>query len=204
MMNMEELVFAVPTDELWKLIPYKETGLIRENSEVLKKIVQDGLFRKRSELEENPSFKQIIPYALISNGDSFYLFKRTSGQTEKRLHNKFTLGAGGHMNPGDSPEPDEQYLINELKRELFEEVILLNGCLIEDIEFIGFINDDTITVGRAHIGLLYNIHVSNKEVYINETDKMTATWVEKTNLAEFYEGMETWSRIIYDSCIQDI
>ena len=27
------------------------------------------------------------------------------GQTEKRLHNKFTLGAGGHMNPGGSMEP---------------------------------------------------------------------------------------------------
>jgi len=155
---MEEIVFAFPTDYLWKLVPYEEKGLIRGNSEVLKRIVQDGLFRKRSELEEDPSFKQIIPYAIISNGDSFYLFKRTSGQTEKRLHNKFTLGAGGHMNPGDSPEPNEQYLIDEIKRELFEEVRLLNGCLIEDIEFIGLINDDTISVGRAHIGLLYNYY----------------------------------------------
>ena len=75
------------------------------------------------------------------------------------------------MNPGNSKEPKEQYLINELKRELFEEVKLLNGCLIEDIEFIGFINDDTISVGRVHIGLLYNIHVSNKNVVINEPDK---------------------------------
>jgi len=195
---MEEIVFAFPTDAFWKLIPYKETGLIQENSEVLKIIVQNGVFRKRSELEEDPSFKQIIPYAVLSSGDSFYLFKRSPGQREKRLHNKFTLGAGGHMNPGDSTEPDEQYLIDELKRELSEEVRLQNGCLIEKIEFIGFINDDTIPVGRFHIGLLYNIHVTNKEVFINETDKMTAEWIEKSNLAEFYEGMETWSKIIFD------
>jgi predicted NUDIX family phosphoesterase len=201
MNNMEELVFAFPTDEFWKLTPYK-TGLIKENSEVLKRIVQNGLFLRRSEIEDNPSFKQIIPYAIISYKEYFYLFRRTSGQTEKRLHNRFSLGVGGHMNPDDSMESKEQYLINELKRELYEEVSLLNGCLIEDIEFIGFINDDTIPVGRVHIGLLYNIHVSNKEVYINETDKMTADWIDKSNLAEFYEGMETWTKIIFDFYIK--
>jgi predicted NUDIX family phosphoesterase len=199
---MEELVLAYPTAELWKLLTYKQKGLIKGNSEVLETIVQNGKFLRRSELEEEPSFKQIISYAIISNKDSFFLFRRTSEGTEKRLHNKFSLGIGGHMNPGDPMKPKEQYLTSELKRELFEEVNLLNGCLIEDIEFIGFINDDTIPVGRVHIGLLYNIHVSNKEVYINETDKMTAEWMKKSDSAEIYDGMETWSRIAFDYLIK--
>ncbi len=201
MPKIEESVFAVPAEDLWKLIPYTKQGLIKADSEVLKSIVRNGLFRKRAELEEDPSFKQIIPYGIITCGDSFYLFKRTSGQREKRLHNKFTLGAGGHMNPGKSLEPDEHYLTDELKRELSEEVRMLNGCVTENIEFIGFINDDTIPVGRFHVGLLYHIRVSNKEVYIRETDKMTAEWIEKSNLAEFYEGMETWSRMVVDCVI---
>ena len=125
-----------------------------------------------------------------------------SGQTEKRLQNIFSLGVGGHMNPNVSMESGEQYLIDELKREFYEEVKLLNGCLIENIEFTGFINDDTIPVGLFHIGLLYNIKVSNREVYINETDKMTAEWVDKSSLAEFYEGMETWTKIIFDFYIK--
>lgn len=195
---MEELVFAIPTDGLWKILTYKETSLIKGNSELLKRVVQKGLFRKRRELEDDPSFKQIIPYVIISNKDSFYFFQRTTKQTEKRLHNKFSLGVGGHMNPGSSKESQEQYLINELKRELFEEVKLLNGCLIEHIEFIGFINDDSISVGSVHIGLLYNIHVSNRDVVINETNKMTAAWIDKHDLTEFYEGMETWSKITFD------
>ena len=216
---MEELVFAFPTEELWNLLTYKEQGLIFGKSDSLKMIVQKGLFRKRNELEEDPSFKQIIPYAVISNKEpeprswrdklrgvrksqSFYLFKRRSGQREKRLHDKFSLGAGGHINPGNSNESDEQYLISELKRELFEEVRLLNGCSIEGIEFIGFINDDTIPVGRVHIGLLYHIHLSNKNVIINETDRMTAEWIDKPDLAEFYEGMETWTKIIFDCYIK--
>jgi len=212
MNKMEELVFAIPTDGFWKLMTYKKKGIIKGNSEVLRRIVQNGLFLRRSELEEDPSFKQIIPYAIISNKEperdgvrksqSFYLFRRTSGQKENRLHNKFSLGVGGHMNPSGSMESIEQYLIDELKRELYEEVKLLNGCFIEGIEFIGFINDDTIPVGRVHIGLLYNIHVSNKEVYVKETDKMTADWIDKTNLAEFYKGMESWTKITFDFYIK--
>ena len=209
---MEELVFAFPTDEFWKLMTYKKKGIIKGNSEVLRRIVQNGLFLRRNELEEDPSFKQIIPYAIISNKEperggvrqsqSFYLFRRTSGQKENRLHNKFSLGVGGHMNPSGSMESIEQYLIDELKRELYEEVKLLNGCFIESIEFIGFINDDTIPVGRVHIGLLYNIRVSNKEVYVKETDKMTADWIDKTNLAEYYKGMESWTKITFDFYIK--
>jgi predicted NUDIX family phosphoesterase len=199
---MKELVFALPAAELWKLLQYKEQGFIHGTSDALKTIVRKGLFRKRDELEEDLSFKQIIPYGVISNRESFFLFKRTSGQTEKRLQNLFSLGVGGHMNPGNSNIPEEQYLIDELKRELFEEVRLLNECQIEAIEFIGFINDDTIPVGRFHIGLLYIIRVSNEEIYINETDKMTGVWTDRSNLAEFYEGMETWTKIAFDSYIK--
>ena len=198
---MEELVFAIPVKELWKLLAYKELGLIYTKSDSLKTIVRKGLFRKRNELEEDPSFKQIIPYAVISHKDSFLLFKRSSGQTEKRLQNLYSLGMGGHMNPGNSMFPEEKYLVDQLKRELFEEVRFINGCLIEDIEFIGFINDDTIPVSRVHLGLLYNIRLSSKDVLVSETDKMTGEWVEKSILIEFYEGMETWTKIVFNNYI---
>ena len=106
------------------------------------------------------------------------------------------------MNPGNPTEPEEQFIIDELKRELSEEVRLADGCHIEAIEFIGFINDDTIQVGRFHIGLLYNIRLSGKDVIVNETDKMTAEWIDKPLLSEFYEGMETWTKIAYEHFIK--
>jgi len=199
---LEELVLAIPTDKLWTLLPYKEKGLIKNHSEVLEKIVQNGLYLKRGELEEDSSFKQIIPYAIISNQESYYLFNRTSQQQENRLHHKFSLGVGGHMNPNNCKVTPRQYLINELKREVFEEVKLASNCLIEGIEFAGFVNDDTISVGRVHIGLLYTIQVSNKHVYVHETNKMTAEWINKHNLDEFYGGMETWTKIILEHHIR--
>jgi len=201
---LDELVFAIQVSELWDLLPYKEQGFIKGNSDVLRMIVRKGQFRKRDDLEEDPSFKQIIPYAVISCKNSYLLFRRSSGQTEHRLHNKFTLGVGGHMNPSYSTVSEEQYLIDELKREFFEELTLSDGCSIEDIEFIGFINDETIPVSRVHTGLLYDIRVSSRDVYVRETDKMTAAWIKRSGLAEFYELMETWTKIAYDCYIRGI
>jgi predicted NUDIX family phosphoesterase len=203
---LEELVFAIPTEQLWRFLFYKKQGLIHCTSDVLDIIIKTGLFRKRKELEEDPSFQQIIPYAIISCNEagkqSFLLFKRTSGQREKRLHNMLHLGVGGHMNPSDSKEQDEQYLIDELKRELFEELRLENTCKIEGFEYIGLINDDTIPVSRLHIGLLYEIRVSSKDITVKETNKMTANWVTKADLATYYHDMETWSKIAIDYYIQ--
>ncbi len=195
---MEESVFAVPAQKLWTILPYKEQGLINGNDNILERIVREGVFLNRSELEEDPGFKQIISYAIISNSNSVYLLRRISGQREKRLHNKLYLGLGGHMNPAGSGETGEEYLVNEMKREFFEEVQLSNGCLIEDIKFIGFINDDSIPVGRVHIGLLYNIRVSNQHISIRETDKISAFWINENDLDRYNEEMETWSRIAID------
>lgn len=199
---MEELVFAIPTHELWKLIPYKESGFISARPGVLEKIVAKGIFHKRSELEEDPAYKQLIPYGIISAEDSYFLFRRTSGQTEKRLHNKLTLGVGGHMNPGETDKTGEQYIISELKRELFEEVKFSDTCSIKRIAFIGFVNDDSIRVGRMHIGLVYNIQISNKDISIKETEKMTAEWIDKQGLMQVYEGLESWSRFAFDYYIR--
>ncbi len=199
--TLEESVFAIPTAELWKILTYNAEGLIKGNGDVLSRILQQGLFRKRSALEEDPSFKQLIPYGIISQKESYYLFRRTSGQTEKRLLNQLHLGVGGHMNPGRTGVLDEQYLVDELKREFFEEVRLFNGCVIENIAFIGFINDDSLPVSRVHLGLLFDIRVSNPSVAIHETDKMEAAWIAKADLPAYYDRMETWTRIAFDQYI---
>lgn len=202
MSSEKELVFACPTKEIWNLLDYNEQGLIPGSPDLLKAIVRKGHFGKRTELEQDPSFKQIIPYSVISHADSYFLFKRKSGQSEKRLQGLFSLGVGGHMNPGPPLEPPEQFLIDELKRELFEEVKFSEGCSMESIEFKGFINDDTIPVSRVHLGLLYFVSVPDRDLEVSETDKLTGSWVERSGLADFYEGMETWTKIIFDCFIK--
>ncbi len=199
---MDELVFAIPTSKLRELITYKEKGFTHVSAQVLTNIVSKGLTKKRDQLETNPDFKQLIPYGLISCCNSYYLFKRSSKQTEIRLHNRYTLGVGGHMNPGLSHENGVQYILGQLKREFFEEIELLDNCIIENIKFLGIINDDTIEVGRYHLGLLYHIRVSNQNIRIAESELMSATWVNEKQLAGSYNQLESWSQIAFDHFIR--
>lgn len=193
-----ELTLAVPTAKLWEFLEYKENGVIKNiDSNIMDRILVYGIFKPRNTLEEDPSYKQIIPYAVICCNDEVYLFHRTKKQTEVRLHNLFSLGVGGHMNPfGDNI--DVSYMRHELKREMNEEVLVHSDCLIESIEPVGFINDDTNEVGKVHLGILYHINLTNKSIEINEKEKMTGVWVRKSELKDYYAQMESWSKLYVD------
>jgi len=195
-----ELILAVPTQKVWDEIEYKENAVIKiSDVTVIDKILSNGIFEHRNLLEEDPSYKQIIPYAVICCDDEVYLFQRTKKQTEKRLHNLYSLGVGGHMNPfGDNTGVN--YIRHELRRELNEEVFVHPDCNIESIIPIGVINDDTNDVGKVHLGILYNIILSNKSIEINEKEKMTGMWIKKSELKEYYSQMESWSKIYVDLC----
>lgn len=190
-----ELTLAIPTEKVWDIISYQKKGVIKAlDASIMDELLQYGVFKHRNELEEDPSFKQIIPYAVICHMDEVYMFKRLNRQTEVRLHNKCSLGVGGHMNPFGEMI-DTNYLHHELEREMNEEVKVFSDCLIENIRPIGFINDDLSEVGQVHLGVLYHINVSNKHIEINEKEKMTGEWIDKKQLMNFYENMETWSQL---------
>lgn len=193
-MNTEQIL-AIPTENVWNILNYQEKGVIKAlGVDIMDKLLLHGVFRPRNILEEDPSYKQIIPYAVICYGNEVYMFRRLNKQTEARLHNKCSLGVGGHMNPyGDKINTD--YLHHELEREMHEEVKLGEGCEIVDMKPVGFINDDLSEVGKVHLGVLYHIKVSNNHIEINETEKMTGEWVTISDLAKYYSNMETWSQL---------
>lgn len=193
-MNTEQIL-AIPTEKVWNILNYQEKGVIKAlDVNIMDKLLLHGVFRPRNILEEDPSYKQIIPYAVICYGNEVYMFRRLNKQTEVRLHNKCSLGVGGHMNPyGDKIDID--YLHHELEREMHEEVKLGEGCEIVDMKPVGFINDDLSEVGKVHLGVLYHITVSNNHIEINETEKMTGEWVAISDLAKYYSNMETWSQL---------
>jgi len=192
-----EKVFAIKAKDLWDIIPYVGKGFIRLERSVVGDIMRKGLFLSRDLLENDPLYKQLIPYGVISCDDFVFMFNRKSAQTEKRLHNKYSLGVGGHSNPLDDEISD--YFIEELKREFYEEVSMVDNCALNSVELIGFINDDTTSVGEVHIGMYYNISLSAKALQVKEVDKMSGFWIHNEEIAKYYLQMESWSQIIYDS-----
>jgi predicted NUDIX family phosphoesterase len=151
----------------------------------------------RDEAEYNFEHKQVIPYVTVRHNNDYLLLQRTKQQSEKRLHNKYSLGIGGHINPLDDMD-EENIIIKSLYRELNEEVLVKDQ---DGLSFIGIINDESNSVSRVHLGLFYVLEASTPEFRVLETDKMTAQWVPEKDLKEYYEGLETWSQVVYDHYI---
>src|SRR6266436_1214647 len=96
-------------------------------------------YRPRSEMETDPSFKQIIPYVVLNHGGQVFHYTRGKRATESRLQALRSIGVGGHISADDSNLFDSPYR-EAMFREVAEEVCLetkyIERCA-------GLINDDT-------------------------------------------------------------
>jgi predicted NUDIX family phosphoesterase len=197
---MSEEVLIIPNNLLQAHIQEGAGCLITEKKEqVFDKILNNQMFMVRNDAEYNFDHKQIIPYVVIRNDNKYLLLQRLSKQTEKRLHNKYSLGIGGHINPESSIQEDN-IILNGLYRELNEEVAVGD---VSGLHFVGIINDERNDVSRVHLGLLYVLDVQSSEYRVLETEKMTAKWVSQQELKKHYDALETWSQIVYDQYIKN-
>jgi predicted NUDIX family phosphoesterase len=188
---MNEQVMVVARDEIRSFVDPHPYDLVRDGS-ILEVISRKHFFIDRPTAETSPQFKQIIPYVVLRHVDDFYLLRRTTKQTEARLHHKLSLGIGGHINP-DTPT-----LLGGLRKELEEEVAVAEPY---DLSFVGILNDDSTDVGRVHLGAVYLLEPASPVVTVRETEKMTGSWAPRAALAPLREAMETWSQIVYDRFI---
>ena len=190
----DEEVLVVPRENLEPFIGEVKYDLITTNTEeILGLIEEKHRFIPRDHAETSPEFKQIIPYVIIRYRDDYYVLRRTKKQAEARLHDKVSLGIGGHINP-DAPT-----VLAGLKKELDEEVAVESEY---SLSFAGILNDDTTDVGRVHLGAVFVLDAKQRRVTVRETDKMTGEWVPADRLATMRSAMETWSQIVYDRIIR--
>jgi predicted NUDIX family phosphoesterase len=182
-----------------RIIKDKMCLITEDTQELIDLIVEEHRFIARDDVEDNERYKQIIPYVIISNDQQFYMLQRTKNQTESRLHNKYSLGVGGHINPIKLEWKDE--IITEgLRKELREEISFKGNY---KLEFIGLINDESSSVSRVHLGLMYILTSESPEsISVIERDKMTGLWIDKSDIEEYYNEFESWSQIVYDCYIK--
>lgn len=152
-------------------------------------------FLPRPQAEYDATVRQIIPYVILRRRGEYFLLRRLKKQTEQRLHQKLSLGVGGHINPTEEASADP--ILAGLHRELAEEV---NVSAIRSLTCVGLINETTGGVSDYHTGLVYLLETDG-EVTVRETEKMTGSWVTPQALAEVYEDLETWSQLVYDRVI---
>jgi predicted NUDIX family phosphoesterase len=142
--------------------------------------------------ETDRSLKQIIPYLVLRDGDRVFLMKRTRAGGDARLHDLYTVGVGGHLNPGDGG------ILGGLAREWSEE---LEADFVPDFEFVGLLNDDTVDVGLHHLGVVYVADAAGRPVRIRETQKLSGSFERLDFVLGVYDRMETWSQLALDAMV---
>src|SRR5437899_122427 len=175
-------------------------GLNFEPEKYLKAILsrESNFFIPRSEAENNPNYKQIIPYALIVFRKTVLHYVRGKKAGEQRLIAKGSIGVGGHMNEGDESlfAMDEQAYRAGVEREVNEEIKI--DTPFED-QIVALLNDDSTEVGRVHLGIVHVFKLTEPKVEKREAMITALTFLPKNELLARRETMETWSQICVDS-----
>lgn len=198
MSKFDEMITVVPRKILFNDEENKFNGFLDENT-----VKGQGIFdtlskfevKRRGDMEEDPTFKQLISYCILENeNDELLVYERLSGGGEARLHGQSSIGVGGHMNDVKGAESINEVLRVNAQRELEEEVGL-SESKSQNLAYIGFINDDTNEVGEVHLGVVFKIHVNSNDVEAMETDTLSIKWVDQSKI-EDYDEFETWSALI--------
>jgi predicted NUDIX family phosphoesterase len=161
----------------------------------------NNFFLPRPEAENNPAYKQIIPYALIAFGNRVVYYVRGKKAGEQRLVAKGSIGIGGHMNESDESlfALDEQAYRVGVEREVNEEIKIDTQF---DDRIVALLNDDTTDVGRVHLGVVHVFTLAEPKVEKREAMITGLTFLTKEELVARRESLETWSQICVDSLDQ--
>jgi predicted NUDIX family phosphoesterase len=188
----QELVYAVPREvllqdaEAWLGVKCDGVG------EIVDRARTAGRYFPRPAAESDPSLKQIIPYLVLRDGDRIFLMKRTKAGGDARLHDRYTIGVGGHLNPGDSS------ILGGLAREWREE---LEADFLPEFVFLGLLNDDSVDVGVHHLGVVYLADAAGRSVRIRETHKLSGSFQPVDVVMDVYDRMESWSQLAMDAVV---
>lgn len=188
-----EFIFVVKRTELFDLAypqGFQRLADSELESRYLDRIRKRGFFVERRFAEQDSTLKQIIPYCVVCRGEKILLLRRLSGQGEKRLHNKLSIGVGGHINPQDG---DGEVLERGTQRELQEELEIRGSFKTEPV---GIINDDASDVGSVHFGIVQKVSILNGDVQIREKEMMEGNFVslaELRTMEKEKESFESWS-----------
>jgi predicted NUDIX family phosphoesterase len=151
-------------------------------------VERDGRYEPRPAMERDPAFKQIIPYLVLRDGNRYFLMQRTTAGADARLHGRYSIGVGGHLNPGDGG------LLGGLRREWAEELV---ADFTPDFRLVALLNDDTTPVGAVHLGAVYEADVAGRAVAIREKDKLTGGFAGARDVEAVADRLETWSQLAF-------
>ena len=157
----------------------------------------NNFFIHRELAEDDPTHKQIIPYAIFKHGDKFLKYLRGKKSGEQRLASKSSIGIGGHINQDDfnSSSLEKDTYLTGIEREINEELII--NCDYNNLP-IALINDDSNDVGQVHLGVVHLFDLESDQVEAGEANIENLEFLSSDDLLREKDNLESWSQICVD------
>ena len=194
-----ERVLVVPSSELDRLGRFQ--GFQADAERYLSALLTPELmaYRPRSEVEDDPSWKQIIPYVVLRAGGAVFCYTRGKSQGEARLHRLRSLGVGGHVDEADAEgRSGREAYDTAMRRELAEEVDVRSRGVMT---LAGLINDDSTPVGSVHLGVVHIYDLESPLVAPREAGLADSRFLPAAELPTIRDEFETWSRFCIDELL---
>jgi predicted NUDIX family phosphoesterase len=179
-------------------------GLAFDVDRYLSKIFAPGVprFIPRSKAEKDPSYKQLIPYVIMTCDGKYLTYVRGKRAGETRLVAKRSIGIGGHINPVDwtlfSANSYKTYLA-AVEREVAEEVSVETT---HTDRVVALLNDDSTDVGSVHLGIVHYWLLNAPKVNRREQMITQMAFMTPAELHQLRDSMETWSSLCLDGLNQ--
>lgn len=176
---------------------YPDEGLILTDLNELARMLcsTNVWFIPRPVAEDNPKYRQIIPYVILRCGDLIGTYRRTPHGGESRLHESYSIGFGGHIGLRDvvldGEEIDAWSTVECASvREVGEEVQVFS---LQRQTLLGVIVDNSTRVSRVHVGIaqvwdLAETHLKSLESAVTECRFLPADELEAL-------ALESWSTL---------
>ncbi len=180
-----ELVYVLPA----RALPDPSGRVLPLDGALWSRLTREGFYRFRHQMEEDPTYRQVIPYAVVTYRGRVFLTRRIRGGGEKRLAGLFSIGLGGHINLWDQCRDPVTWA---LYRELWEEA----GIKARSLRRMGLILTSTTPVERVHVGVLFLVEADRKPE-VREREKLEGRLVSGRELDDLLPRMEGWSQLAW-------
>ncbi|TKJ37122.1 MAG: hypothetical protein CEE38_09490 [Planctomycetes bacterium B3_Pla] len=180
-------------------------GLVFDVDRYLERIFVQGVprFMPRSQAEQDPSFKQLIPYVIMTHDGRYLSYVRGKRAGEARLVAKRSIGIGGHINPTDdmplfNTDFYHTYLA-AVEREVAEEVAVETT---HTDRIVALLNDESNEVGSVHLGIVHCWNLDAPNVTKREQMITQMAFMTPAELEEVRDTLETWSQKCLDQLVE--
>jgi len=211
--KLDQMILCVPTsrvDEIGRIVGFSPhaaahvTGLFGPSP--------DGpQFRRRGDVEDDPTWQQIIPYVIFRHADQVFGYRRGS-LSDARVTDKLSIGVGGHMEESDFPHnaftsehaAPADYT-RAMLRELAEEVGFDPAVHVDPkrgSRLAGLLKIATTPIDAVHLGIVHEIWL--RDTTLTSTEDLHLAdphWYTIPELQAATDRFETWSQLVIDGLL---